>query len=67
MNLIENNSNNIKRIGINLIGIDKNINDSIDDSEAIKQSVIFQSKIKEKLVEELNIDSSRIVFFGMMI
>lgn len=60
VNLIKLNSNNTKRIGINLIGIDKNINNDIDNSEAIKQSIIFRSKIREKLVEELDIDSSRI-------
>ncbi|MBS4540099.1 hypothetical protein GOQ27_16595 [Clostridium sp. D2Q-11] len=60
VNLVQINSENMNKVGINLIGIDKNINNKIDNVDAIKQNIMFRSKIKEKLIQELKIDSSKI-------
>lgn len=60
IDLIKINVNNINRVGINLIGIDKNINVGIIDSDSIKQNILFRNKIKEKIVDELGVESSQI-------
>ncbi|MGO1819722.1 MAG: hypothetical protein ACTH0S_08555 [Senegalia sp. (in: firmicutes)] len=51
------NLNDINKVGINLVGIAKDIKEK-NNSNAIKQNILFRNKIKERLVEELGIDSS---------
>lgn len=62
LNLIKNNTNanNKNNIGLNLIGIgEKNFNKS-ENINSVKQNIIFRTKMKNKLISNLNFEDSKI-------